>query len=204
MENELIPKDKKGKNTDLQSSIDLKTVGDAKSRFETARKRLLDPGNWHELAGVGTASFQIFRLGKKDGLPPVKQGDYIRINIPGPGSTTGDGYDWVLVELIQELIGEAEPEQIVGMKLRTCSNPQNEEEDTAHFFEEGATSSFLISQMEKKLTASYHGRNEKINNDTENIKDNIRNTAVGLGAIAGLSELQWSRLIKSFLEDEGQ
>jgi hypothetical protein len=41
-----------------------------------------------------------------------------------------------------------------------------------------------------------------LNTGTEKLKDAIRNTMVGAGAMVGISELQWSRLIKSFLEKE--
>ena len=201
MSNKLIPEDKEGKNTDLESSVEAENTTTARDIFETACSHLLDPNNWHSLSGLGTAAFKLVRTGQEDAEGPAREGDYIRVNIPGPGLNTGDGYDWVRVELIEESRGDEQAEQIMGMKVRTCSNPNNDDADTAHFFKEGASSSFLITQNGTRVTASYHGRNEKINNNTEKIADNIRNTAVALGAIAGLSELQWSKLIKGLLQE---
>ena len=60
----------------------------------------------------------------------------------------------------------------------------------------------LLFTESNTVFSSYHGRNEVPNTDTEKLKDNIRNTIVGAGAMAGISELQWSRLTKSFLEKE--
>lgn len=53
------------------------------------------------------------------------------------------------------------------------------------------------------VSSSYHGRNEVLNTDTKKLRDKIRNTVVGIGALIGISELQWKRLITAFLDEEG-
>ena len=88
------------------------------------------------------------------------------------------------------------------MKLRASGKPGEEGESAAHFFKEDATSSFVIHRKGNKVTASYHGRNEVPNTDTDKTIDNIRNSMVAMGALAGLSELQWSRIIKGFLSND--
>jgi hypothetical protein len=44
-----------------------------------------------------------------------------------------------------------------------------------------------------------HGRNEKPNTNSDAVADKIRNTLVGLGAIAGFSKIQWKNLVKGLI-----
>jgi hypothetical protein len=71
-----------------------------------------------------------------------------------------------------------------------------------HFFEDLATSTFVIERIGNPVTARYYGRNELPNTETSEKKDIIRNAIVATGAAAGLSELQWSALLKAFLKEE--
>ncbi|MEP6948697.1 MAG: hypothetical protein ABI863_05465 [Ginsengibacter sp.] len=106
------------------------------------------------------------------------------------------------VEAIEDKTNPDAEEESFGMRVRSCKNPNKAGNDVAHFFTGEATSTFIIHRANDTVSASYHGRNEVLNTDTGKLKDTIRNTIVGAGAIVGISELQWSRLIKSFLEKE--
>jgi hypothetical protein len=87
------------------------------------------------------------------------------------------------------------------MRLRPCPAPGKENNDTAHFFHDGATSSFIITRKDNVVTASYHGRNELPNVNTESAADNVRNGVVASGALLALSELQWAALLKGLLKE---
>src|SRR5690606_8240500 len=130
----------------------------------------------------------------------AREGDFFQINIPGPGPATGDGYDWVHVEKIIEESDPEGEEECAGIQVRACKNPQNKKDDTAHFFTDQATSSFIIERKGLTVYSRYHGRNEVLNTDTEKVQDKIRNTLIGTGALAGVSELQWTTLINAFLD----
>ena len=132
----------------------------------------------------------------------AQEGDYFRVDIPGPGPSIGGGYDWVRVETIEDLTNPAGEEESFGMKVRPSAAPGGDSGHTAHFFTGDATSTFLVRRIGNKVMATYHGRNELPNTSTGETKDNIRNSVIAMGAFVGLSELQWSTLIKSFLEDE--
>ena len=106
------------------------------------------------------------------------------------------------VEAIEEHNNPASEYEWMGMRLRPTSNPQNDNEETAHFFQSTATSTFVIVREGNTVTASYHGRNEKANTHTSSAVDNMRNAVVTSGAIAGFSEVQWATLIKEFLQAE--
>ncbi|MGN6436282.1 MAG: hypothetical protein ACTHMM_07095 [Agriterribacter sp.] len=202
MEQTVIPDNKRGKENDLHVKRALQTRGEARRVFVRACKRLLNPKVWSELAGNEKAEFTLVdRRGKKLHRL-IREKDFIKINIPGPGPGAGEGFDWVQVGMIDDLRNRDLKDESLAMRLDVCGDPTRAENETAHFFKEGASSSFQVARSGNQLAASYHGRNEQINNDTDNTGDNIRNTLVGAGAMLGFSELQWSALIRALLEDE--
>jgi hypothetical protein len=163
---------------------------------------MLNVNIWHKLSGFASAEFQ---LKDEQGMAShrlAEIGDYFQIDIPGPGPSAGDGYDWVQVEAIEDHSDPDAEDESYGMRVRACKNPNKGGDDTAHFFTSDATSTFIIERKGNTVSVSYHGRNEVLNTDMNKLKDTVRNVIVGAGAMAGISELQWSRLIKSFLEEE--
>ena len=192
----LVPDNTIGKAVDINHTIKLNKE-EAKSTYNLARARLMNPDCWRNLAGVGTAEFEL--ISANEDFKQVQENDYLRINIPGPGSIVGDGYDWVKVEKIEEN-NFSETDRSIGLKLRASSNPNNDKTDTAHFFKKEATSTFIIKQEDNVVTASYYGRNEVPNVENVSMLDKVRNTVVATGAAIGLSELQWNALIKGFLQ----
>jgi hypothetical protein len=199
----LIPEPVLGKQVDLKETVTFPSAEQAVQNYQEACKRMLHPALWHQLAGTLSATFTV--TGEK-GDPvnePVTIGRYLRIDIPGPGPKTGDGYDWVRVELVEDK-SEAEGQAYTGMRVRACSNPGNTCHDTAHFFQEHATSTFIIERNGNTVTSFYYGRNEIPNTDTDSTVDKIRNAVIASGALAGLSEAQWTALLKAFLQIDNQ
>ncbi|MCW3091219.1 MAG: hypothetical protein JWP81_2288 [Ferruginibacter sp.] len=200
MKDEIVPPPVQGKNTSLETSVELANSVEARETFKRAYKRMLNPPVWHKVSGFASAKLMLTNERGSEENRLAEEGDYFRIDILGPGPSLGDGYDWVRVESIKNDPNAGEDAETYGMTLRPSAAPGKQE--TAHFFKETATSSFLIRREGNRVTASYHGRNEIPNNDTNNTKDNVRNSLVAMGAFAGLSELQWKALIKGFLEEE--
>ena len=54
----------------------------------------MDVSKWHELSGEILAKFQLIDASGAELSEGAKEGDYIRINITGPGNKSGEGYDW--------------------------------------------------------------------------------------------------------------
>lgn len=195
----IVPEQTEGKSVDLEESIEANTVEEAKQIFAKASERLFHPSTWHELAGSLSGFFTPDKSkGEATGVP-VRQNDYLMIDLPAPKSNAGDGHDWVRVESVAHN-AEKEAEESAGITLVTSVNPHQPEEGVAHFFNEGATSSFIIKRKGNRVTATYHGRNEKPNTSEVSTADKIRNSIVAIGAMAGLSELQWKALLKGFLK----
>ena len=201
MTDELIPSNQVGKQLDLTSTIEKKSREEAEALYNKAAARLLLPGGWQQIAGWASAEFTAFDDSQQILSRPVKEGDYIRINIPGPGTSKGEGYDWVRVGLVSDETDKDYIAQYLGLRLDTSTDPFADDPGTAHFFEEGASSTLLIIRKGNTVQSSYHGRNERINNRTDKVLDNIRNTLTGAGALGGLSELQWNGLLKGLLSE---
>lgn len=178
----LIPPQTHGKQLTLSQQKMFADPIAASHAFRQSAQRLLHPQFWKELSGGASASFDVIdpQLNLTD--REISEGDYIRINIPGPGPLSGNGYDWVKVALI-ESSGHR-----LGIQLKPCANPEEKQEEPAHFFSEASSSTLTIDLENTTLTACYYGRNETVNNETGNVVENIRNTLIAAGAKAGLSE----------------
>ncbi|MEJ6978912.1 hypothetical protein WG906_00525 [Pedobacter sp. P351] len=193
----LVPQNTKGAKTDTSFSETYTTIEEAISGYESAKQKLLDISKWHDYAGEGTADFQLTDITGNIVYRSATEGDYFKIDIPGPGSKTGEGYDWVQ---IQSIIEKTENDcQYISITVRPASNPTNQNEDVAHFFKDEASSTFMIQRTGLVVSAEVHGRNEQANTDSQNIIDKVRNIIVAAGAFLGLSEVQWKSLVKGLL-----
>lgn len=193
---EVIPEQSEGTQTNTESEIELENEEEAKSFFITVKERLLKVNNWRQYAGAGTADFELTdeKGNPADRLP--QKGDHFKIDIPGPGTVTGEGNDWVQIEELTE------DENCIGIRVRPATNPKNERKDVAHFFDETATSSFIVKREKNKVIAGVYGRNEKPNTNTETVVDKIRNATIATGAISGFSKLQWKSLVNGLVKKE--
>ena len=195
----LVPANRTGKENDLEYSKSFANPANASKAFELATQRVMNINEWHDLSGIASAGFILKDEKGENCNRTIQKGDYVRIDIPGPGPKSGDGYDWVRVEKVVRHHDKEAGKGIVGILLQSCPNPMNSDSESAHFFKNGATSSFIVERKGNTLTASYHGRNEVLNVDAKKTKDKVRNAVVGAAALAGGSEAQWNALIKSFL-----
>ncbi len=201
MKTPVIPEQFTGKKNDLYFEKSFSKSIDILSVFTRACNRLLTPNTWHLLTGTTTTSFTIFDHFGNTPDRLLQAGDYIRIDIPGPGSKKGDGYDWVQVKIIDDHRQLSSTSAELGIQMSVCPNPFHSSPYAAHFFSSPASSSLIVSMKDAMVYTSYHGRNETINNDTDSVADNIRNTLVGIGAFMGLSEMQWKALLEGLLKD---
>ena len=200
IESEIIPKQKLGASTDAVSKIKMATVDEALWEFEIVKDRMLDVSHWHDLTGEIFAKFQLIDECGNELYRRAREGDFLRIDIPGPGNTSGEGYDWVRIELIEFSDNEEESFEYVAMNVRPCPNPLNQDQATAHFFKDVAISTFIVRRKLNVISAEVHGRNEEPNTEDLSITSKIRNFFVGIGAIMGFSQLQWKTLVDGLVK----
>ena len=191
-----IPDQQEGSKIDVEESRNFETINDATAFFEVACRRLLNINLWGEISGL--SSFQLFDEHGNEVHREGIQGDYIRIDIPGPGTQSGEGFDWVRIEeIIQHQDAE---EELLAVKVRPSVKPMAENTSPAHFLKAEATSTFIVRRLQMVVKAEEHGRNEMANTDTESILDNARNLFVGGAAKLGFSYPQWKLLVKGIME----
>ncbi|HRP55343.1 hypothetical protein [Agriterribacter sp.] len=195
---EPVPPQDTGKKTDIEAHVEATDPGEAHRIFVEAKRRLLDINHWSDISSGISASFALTdcRGMIKKCSPEV--GDYLRIDIPGPGTAAGDGFDWVRIEMIEEEPDYLGTREFIVMRVRPAPQPE-QKKPTAHFFEEDATSSFIVRREDRRIAAEVHGRNEKPNTGNASLTDAIRNTVVSMVAQAGFSKIQWEKLVKGIL-----
>jgi hypothetical protein len=198
----IVPEQESGKAIDAESSVELNSVEEAKAFFVVVISRLSDVNNWHKLAGNLSAQFQLTDGTGKEIERNLQKGDYFKIDIPGPGTTSGDGYDWVRIEEIENVsTGENES---FGLRVRPAKNPrdsknhaysqQDDHQEISHFYSPGSTSSFTVTREKNKVTAAIYDRNTEPNKQTESLTDKVRDAVVGVTGILSFSKIQWKAL----------
>ncbi len=195
----IVPDNHSGASSNNEFSVQKQDIGSAQKLFQLGKARLLNVNQWHQLSGMASAVFQLTDEHGKEVNRPARLGDHFKIDIPGPGTITGKGNDWVQIEAIEEN-DEADCE-IIAIRVRPASNPQSNKEDVAHFFSEEASSTFSITRNGNVVTAAVQGRNEKPNLKAENLLDKVRNAVIGTSAIAGMNKPQWKSLVKGLLSE---
>lgn len=189
-----IPEQVVGKSLDYSRELILPNETAAYYRYREIVKKLLDVNNWKEIATGVSAEFVVVDEQHQILNRRVRKNDFIRIDIPGPGVPSADGYDWVKVITLDQYDHQNKRKTFISMQ--PCPDPQTMDKETAsHFFKKYTTSNIVIRQENNIVTLQYAGRNEVINTEKENIMDNVRNFLVGLGAKLGASYPQWKALI---------
>ena len=196
----IIPKGKKGKDITVESERIEKDLATTRNRYQLAKNRLLDINHWGKLTGKLFANFQLVDSKGKELKGTVKKGDYVKINIFGPGTQSGEGDDWVYVEDVAEY-ADQEVES-VGIKVKPASNPTRPHDDTvSHFYSKDSSSSFTVTRRSEKIVVGIYDRNIEINTDTDNGFDKARNAIYGAVAKTFFSKIQWKLLAEGILEN---
>ncbi|TWF42744.1 hypothetical protein FHW36_102505 [Chitinophaga polysaccharea] len=193
-----LPAQYVGEATSTSESKDLLNEETASAFFKTAVLRLADINNWESLSGSMSSGFQLTDLAGKLVSGLAETGMYIRIDIPGPGTHAGKGFDWVKIEQ-KEHIMLNEHQEVFFIRARPSEHPIQKSAGIAHFLRKEASSSFVLVRNGATVTAAVYGRNEVPNTQSPDLGDRIRNAVVGSTGAIGISKLQWKALVKGLL-----
>lgn len=194
----LIPVNQDGKEVNAEASVTCSTSEEAEAFYEIAKTKLLLVNNWHAVAGTLSAAFQLIDANGNEVNRPVRNGDYFKIDIPGPGSKAGGGYDWAVVEEMKEI---TKPDvQSIGFRVRPTANPFSNDANVAHFYTNSSTSTFIVTRENNTVLAGIYDRNTKPNEEAESLTDKLRHTTIGISALASFSKIQWQNLVKGLVE----
>lgn len=195
-----VPVHQSGAETDAVESVACGSNIEAIEFYQIVMKRLTEVNRWGEMSSIPLSSFKLFDHNGRSCDRTVAEGDYIRIDIPGPGTRIGKGYDWVHVEAVFSEVDF--DEDVFTLRVRPSSHPLDPDGKTAHFLTSRATSTFQIRRIKNVVYAEEHARNESPNMETGNGLDNFRNALVGTAARIGLSYPQWKSLVKGLLKSD--
>lgn len=198
---ELIPTQQVGQQTDACKEEVFSSPDQAVTAYNYAKICLLNVNQWHEISSIEASRFALF---DKKGDPlfrPAQESDYIRIDIPGPGTEEGKGYDWVCIEHLESFSSRDSDVDFTLFVARPCAVPGSGGIDIAHFFTGQATSTFLVFRRSNVLSAEVHGRNEVANIAGKNLADKARNLMVNGGSTIGMSYAQWHLLVSGIITE---
>lgn len=201
---QMVPPQHTGKPIDAKTSLEVLPMEEAKAFFDLAKTRLQRVSAWHTLAGKLLAEFSLMDPEGNAVDREPQPGDYLRIDIPGPGSPSAGGYDWVRVEEVENKHdGDTET---YGFRVRPAQAPKSSSApgEVAHFYAPEATSTFLVSRNGSQLRAEIFDRNIKPNNDSDSAVDKLRDSVVGAFGAAAFSKIQWQRLTEGLLAEDDQ
>ncbi len=191
----MVPPQEEGTSVQAEAQVEVATAGEAIRLYEAAVERLFLVSGWRTGTDQLSARFHIMNGQDTPLERPVQIGDTLRVDIPGPGSVAGGGYDWVKVEELQVETGA--DEAFAGFRVRPADH-EEQVPDGQHFFAANATSTFLVVRQHNKVSAVVFDRNLKPNTKG-NFLDMIRNFFAGLFAMAGGSKQQWKQLAEGIL-----
>lgn len=196
----ILPPQYTGNHTGAEAQAQTATREEALLLYREAKARMLDINRWHRHGSPAE-----FLLTDAAGNPlqrPPQTGDLIRIDLPGPGTRAGKGYDWVAIEEFDEKTDTAADTDFFAFRVRPVAAPTSPHGQPSHFYTDETTSTFLLQRVGTRVTACEKGRNEIPNTHTPYAIDNVRNAAVAAGATLGLSILQWKALMQGWLQHE--
>jgi hypothetical protein len=190
-----VPSHHVGNKLNVEHSVITGSNSEATELFTESVKRMLHVSDWGKITASALSNFQLTDPQGVEVFREAQKNDLFKIDIPGPSSPTGDGFDWVKVEMIKKIPNR------VTMLVRPAVSPHQPNSDVAHFFESVATSTFQVFRRGRIVSAGVYGRNEVPNVHSENLVDKVRNTMVAVGAIFGASKIQWESLVHGILND---
>ncbi|MFC3561130.1 hypothetical protein [Pedobacter jamesrossensis] len=196
---ELIPSQQIGQQTDAEEEKIFPSAMEAKAAYAMASRHLLDVNEWQNISTIEASSFM---LCDRNGIQlnrAVHEGDYIQIDIPGPGTSTGKGFDWVFVEHMEVFTDEDSDIDFTLFVARPSSMPGVIDGKVSHFFTDRSTSTFMVFRRGDVLSIEVHGRNEVPNMEVDGLLDKARNILVNGGSGIGMSFIQWHLLVSGIL-----
>lgn len=186
----LVPDQQSGKAIDAGASALLSSERTASVFYELVKNRLQHANSWSIIAGKLSAEFQLINREGLEIFRKVQPGDYLRIDIMGPGGLSAGGYDWVKIEQVED---DPERERF-GFRVRPTSHPKAQRSTPDHFYDDDSTSTFQVYRDGLRVSVIISDRNTKPNSAADNVVDKVRNHFVAWAARARFSEIQWQAL----------
>lgn len=201
----LVPPPFEGVNMDTKKKVELDSTGEALDLYYKVASRVLDVNEWNNLHGMKRPMYALFDVNGDPKVGLAAEGDYIRLSLPAPHLKKGKRYDWVLIERILEI--KHDERNSTAMRVHPTIDPTTKlprkAGQTAHFYTNKTTNTFVVERLNNTVSVGIHPRNEVINTrQTEGFYNMVRNILVGVTAWLGISKTQWNTLIDALMYQE--
>lgn len=194
-----VPKQYKGAYHDTESRKHFDDAAVLSRQFEMIRDRFFNINCWKEFCGEMSSDFRLFNKAGVYAERMPQEGDYIRIDIPGPGDFREKGYDWVRIVKIDERIYERQLERCLII-CRPSSSPGSKSGHIAHFYAPAASSSFLLERGSDYILVGVYGRNEIPNFSETGFIGKVRNFLIYIGGVLRITKIQWKSLSDGLID----
>lgn len=195
-----VSEQEKGSFHDTKSQKICNDTETAIQKFAVLKRRFLSVHQWKKYCGKGFGDFRLYDGSGKAVERNPQPGDFIRIDIPGPGNLEAKGFDWVEITEIDDQTLTGTKSESLMITCRPSKIPgKNTNSHIAHFYTPEATSTFIISRNGNAIQAGIYGRNESPNFNAS-FFDIIRNSLIDVGGMIGFSKIQWKKLTDGFLD----
>ena len=189
-----IPNQTEGAYHDTEKTKDLGSLEICDIRYRMIKRNFLAINHWKDLGRKGSAEFKLYDSdGNFKTTQPI-EGDFIRIDIPGPGDFKAKGYDWVRIIKLTYEFGLKDELECLTMVTQPSQEPSDRSDHIAHFYSKKSTASFRIAKGKDFVRVGIYGRNELSNVSDPGFFGRIRNFFIASGGFVHLTKLQWSEL----------
>jgi len=175
----LVPAQLAGLQKNIEYSIHTDVVEDAEDWFVDAKERLLDVNNWAKYSTISDIGFHLTNVHSQVLNRKAHNKDHIRIDILSKEM----GFDWAAIDALEYDDYPDLSMETFAMRIRP-SGAQNSQDGS---IVNAASSTIVIERIGKRLSASYHGRNESSAYNTD-------------PAWLGISDAQWNNLMKGLID----
>ena len=190
MHHYLVPQQQDGPGKNLEYHVVTEDVEDAEDWFVDAKERMLDVNNWKRFMRVLSPDLTLTDKHGRIMNRHAHKGDHIRIDLPGPGTREMNAYDWVVIEAIEYDDYPDDNRETFALKIRTAIDP---DDGVNKLVANDTTGTLVIERYGKTLSASYHGRDELVDQEVGGSK--------GANYVwLGITDEQWSSLLKGLIE----
>ena len=194
-----IPAQLKGGCHNIVSMQCANSVDIAIDNFKKLQLRLKSVNEWESFSAKIKAEFFLIDSETTKSTTELKVGNFIKIDIPGPGSPSGSGYDWTEIIDVQNGM-EIQDSPFFAFTIRPCPAPDSDEETVAHFYNKESTNTFIVRRIGTCIYAEVHGRNQIENTADAPLLDIVRNKAIAIGSKLGFGSLNWMGFVSALLE----
>jgi hypothetical protein len=191
----LVPEHLRGIQKDLSFAVTIESGEDADDWFVEAMDRLLKINDWNKLSNTIKLLFSLTDHHGKNVSRRAHRGDYIKILSKGNTSIADHEPHWILVEAIEYDDYPDNDKETIAIHLQPSIGPF--QKNGYHHDNMEASGTFVIERQAKKLTASYHSRNDISETIAAAQDHEILSAIISWFSIP---HQQWEDLIKNFIE----